>query len=144
MFRPYTKTGRLADVLALIQALGLDPDARRSEVGMTQELQGKPQSATEWLTLAKEHREFFRVAEREHGLSLIARHVLPRVGEQRPSLPPDFVGVLFQTAITLHDRQVASAEWWKSLIPLASALAAALIASVTTLCTLWLSGWCKP
>jgi hypothetical protein len=144
MFRPYTKTGRLADVLALIQVLALDPDAHRSESGMTQELQGKPQSATEWFTLAKEHREFFRVAEREHGLSLVARHVLPKIGEQRPSLPPDFVGALLQTAITLHDREVAAAEWWKSWIPLASALAAALIASTTTLFTLWLSGWCKP
>jgi hypothetical protein len=144
MLRPYTKTGRLADVLALLQVLALDPDARRSEEGMQGELQGTPQSAADWFTLAREHHEFFRVSESTHGLSLVARHVIPKIGEKRPSLPPDFVGALFQTAITLHDRQIAAAEWWKSLIPLASALAAAIIASATTLFTLWLSGWCKP
>jgi len=31
---PYTKPGRLADVLALIQVLALDPDTGRSEDGM--------------------------------------------------------------------------------------------------------------
>jgi len=45
MSRPYTKSGRLADVLALIQVLSLDTDTRRSMEGITEELQGPPTSA---------------------------------------------------------------------------------------------------
>jgi len=90
--RPYTIPGRLADVLALIQVLALDPDTRRSKGNITKELQGPPTSATDWFELAKNHREFFRVnPETEHGLSLVARYVLPHNdGDKRPQLPTDF------------------------------------------------------
>src|ERR1035441_6932208 len=137
---PYTKPGRLADVLALIQVLALDPDSGRSEDGMVKELQGPPTSAPNWFGLAKEHREFFRVASHEHGLSLVARYVLPREGERekRPALSSDFVGALLQTAITIHDRQVAAAERWKTFMPLWSALIGGIFGTVSTLATLWL------
>jgi hypothetical protein len=137
---PYTKPGRLADVLALIQVLALDPDTGRSEDGMAKELQGQPGSAAKWFELAKEHHEFFRVAAREHGLSLVARYVLPKEGDKRPPLSPDFVGALLQTAITIHDRQIQASEWWKSLIPLWSALIGGILVSVPTLITIYLKG----
>jgi hypothetical protein len=140
---PYTKTGRLSDVLALIQVLALDPDTSRSEDGIGKELQGPPSSASSWYVLAKEHREFFRVAEHEHGLSLVARYVLPKTGDKRPSLAPDFVGALLQTAITIHDRQREAKEWWKSLIPLWSALIGGVFGTASALITLYFNSFRK-
>lgn len=143
---PYTKPGRLADVLALIQVLALDQSAKRTESGIAKELQGPPTSAADWFSLAGEHREMFRVdPQSAAGVSLVARYVLPHAeGEKRPQLEPDFVSALLQTAITMHDRQVQAKDWWKSLIPLWSAILGALVASATTLFALWLNGWCKP
>src|SRR5690348_2716598 len=139
--RAYTKSGRLSDVLALIQVLALDPKTHRSLEGLDDELQGKPVSANSWIELAKEHAEFFRVeGEGDYPVSLVARHVLPHeAGQSRRPLTPEFTAALVQTAITLHDRQMHAKEWWNSLIP----LGAALIGSATTLVTLWLNGWCK-
>jgi hypothetical protein len=135
---PYTKRDRLADVLALIQVLALDRAAHRSEGavgqgGIADELQGPPRSATTWYALAGEHPEFFRVNPgSEHGLSLAARHVLPREsGQPKATLPHEFTSVLLQTAITLHDRQVSRADFWKSLLPSLIAGALAIISGVS-------------
>lgn len=145
MTHVYTKPGRLADVLALIQVLALDEDAHRSEDGITKELQGQPHSSPKWYMLATEHPEFFRVnPTSEHGLSLAARHVLPRVNDRRPQLSPEFTATLLQTAINLHDRQLAAKEWWKPWVPVASAIVAALIGAGSALLALYLNGWCKP
>ena len=74
--RPYLIENRLSDVLALIQVLALDKYGHRTESGLEKELQGKPKSADSWTVLAKGHPEFFRVAiDKEHKLSLVARHV---------------------------------------------------------------------
>jgi len=43
-FRRYLQPGRLNDVLALIQVLAFDMYSHRSERGLQEELQGKPQS----------------------------------------------------------------------------------------------------
>jgi|SRR5579863_83969 len=134
---PYTKAGRLQDVLALIQVLSLDDDAHRSESGLFRELQANPSSSTSWTTLASEHTEFFRIAgEERNSVSLVARHVVPRDEHGIRKLPSDFVHLLLQTAIELHDRQVSASENWKYLVP----LGAALIGSLTTLLTLWIKG----
>lgn len=144
--RPYTKDGRLADVLALIQVLALDKSTYRSEDGITAKELVKPSSAESVVVLATEHPEFFRVnPAREHCISLLARHVQPKdpVQDTRLPLTSEFTRMLMEVAVDLHDRQVAAAEWWKTWVPLVSALAAALIASTTTLFTLWLNGWCR-
>src|SRR6266498_161927 len=115
----YLKPGRLQDVLALIQVLALDEQTHRSLEGIRKELQGNPFSSDSWLSLAKEHPEFFRVRpEGVHVLSLSARHVLPHEEDILwPTLPPDFETALLQTAINLHDRQISKAERWKHLWP---------------------------
>jgi hypothetical protein len=137
----YLKSGRLSDVLALIQVLALDVHAYRSEQGIIDKELGPPNSARSWSELGQQHPEFFRVdTERKHAISLVARHVLPHEQDKpRPALSTDFTCVLLQTAINLHDRQVSDAEWWKSLIP----LGAALIGSLATLITLWFKGYPK-
>jgi hypothetical protein len=136
--RPYTKSGRLADVLALIQVLALDKYTHRSESGLLEELQGSPSSSQSWIGVGSEHPEFFRVAK-DRELSLIARHVVPRDSSTgTKELPSDLIYPLLQTAIDLHDRQVSAAEWWKSLIPLWAALIGGILVAVPTLITLWL------
>ena len=142
---PYTKLGRLADVLALIQVLSLDEDAHRSASGLDRELQANPSSSDSWIGVAREHPEFFRIrTEGEHVLSLVSRHVLPKNDKGIREMPSGLMQSLLETAINLHDRQVAAAERWRTWIPVVSTLAGALLASATTLFTLWLNGWCKP
>jgi hypothetical protein len=136
---PYTKRGRLADVLALIQVLSLDEATRRSEEGIQRELKGVPTSATDWSTVAKEHREFFRLNPNSQSpISLVARYVLPHEEEERrPPLDPAFVTVLIRTAINIHDRQVRESEGWKSYLPLWSALIGGVFATLSTLGTVF-------
>ena len=145
--RPYTKPGRLADVLALIQVLAFDPHTHRSESGGTRgtggirkEL-GEPSSAAEgWIALAREHPELFRISEEaDHPLSLVARHVQPKEGERREPLSQEFANVLIRTAIELHDRQVAMRAWWKQFMPplLAALIAGGLAIGAQFLASRW-------
>ena len=129
---PYTKPGRLADVMALIQVLSRDVRAHRSEDGLSGGLQGNPQSASTWTDVASQHPEFFRLrSEGTNRLSLISRHVLPPdAGGVRPSLEPDLMGRLLATAIELHDRQVARAQRWQAYVPIVVPILVAIIAGV--------------
>ena len=122
---PYTKPGRLADVL-------------------TKDIAGSPISAESWFALAKEHREFFRMDnesdESNFGLSLVSRYVQPEdEAERRPPLSPEFVSVLMQTAINLHDRQVSESQEWKSYLPLWTALIGGVLATLSTLGTVFVT-----
>lgn len=124
-FKSYTVQGRLSDVLALIQVLGLDEHPHRSETGLRDELQGEPRSAGSWMEVGQGHPEFFRVATGgEHRLSLVARHVMPKDEREIRRLPPEFIGKLMQAAIDLHDRQVRRDERWAYWVPILVALLA--------------------
>jgi hypothetical protein len=84
---------------------------------------GPPSSADGWISLAKEHRELFRVSdEAKRPLSLVARHAQPVIpndpDKKRPPLSPEFTQTLINTAIELHDRQMETASRWKHFIPL--------------------------
>ena len=57
----YLNSGRLADVLTLIQILAYDVSARRTNDGLNKQLSRSPRSANHWLALARLHPEFFRV-----------------------------------------------------------------------------------
>src|SRR5215469_10038258 len=96
---PYTKQNRLAEVLALIQVLALDPHTRREESGIRRELKGAPTSAKTWFDLASEHREFFRLDKEEGaGLSLISRYVvIDDENAERPTLSPELSKLLLDT-----------------------------------------------
>jgi hypothetical protein len=127
----YTKPGRLADVLALIQVLALDPHAHRSASGLLADLQGNPSSADCWATVASQHPEFFRVvADVEHGISLVARHVMPGGKGDGRKLDVDFIAKLITAAIDLHDREQSQRTFWRTTG--ATLLAVVLGGSVAT------------
>jgi hypothetical protein len=143
---PYTKSGRLNDVLALVQVLAFDRYAHRRESGIINKELGPPISSEGWITLAKAHPELFRVSDEEKSpLSLVARHVTPHDKDGKtPPLDPQFTQVLIKTAIDLHDRQVAAAERWKQyVLPLLPALIGGVAAVLVTLLTLHFSGSAK-
>lgn len=126
-FKSYIQPGRLQDVLALIQVLGLDEHAHRSESGLLDELCGPPRSAPTWDAVADDHREFFRVRpDGEHRVSLLARHVVPKLEDDSRQIPPEFIGKLMQSAIDLHDRQIKRDERWAYWVPILVALLAGL------------------
>jgi hypothetical protein len=139
--REYAQPARLADVMALIQVLALDPATHRTEYWLERELQGKPRShgADSWASLAEAHPEFFRVdRESEYPISLIARHVQEDIGGgKRPPLPPDFVGNLLRSAVEIHDRQVRRNERWTYLVPIWVALIAGGFGLVVALLGFW-------
>ena len=133
-FQSYTKPGRLTDILALIQVLAFDEYRHRSEKGVSEELQGKPVSTETWTQVAQEHPEFFRVRlDEDLGISLVARHVLPKNEDGKYVMPPEFVGRLLNTAIEIYDRQVKLAERWTYLIPIYVALVGGLITIILKL-----------
>lgn len=112
---PYTNPNRLADVVALIQVLALHKYGERSDEGLTDEIQVSPTSGSTWKEIAQQHPEFFRVDISERlGVSLVARHVLPKNEKGKRELPLDFIPILLKTAIDLHDRQLERTHHWKA------------------------------
>jgi len=135
---PYTKPDRLADVMAMIQVLALHPYRHRSNSGLTDDLQGQPRSGPTWRDVAQEHPEFFRVSEDEKlGISLLARHVLPKDDNDKRELPSGFISLLLQTAINLHDRELSRLQNLRAYIP----IIVAITAGVFTLFGIYLKFW---
>jgi hypothetical protein len=125
----YGDSRRLADVMALIQVLALGKDTKRSEDGLKDELQRKPLTEATWSTLAQRHPEFFRVREEDagdssaHRVSLIARAAMLKFPDgHREPLSNDLIGKLLDIAISIHDREVARSERWKSWFPILVAI----------------------
>ena len=138
--RQYATPERLSDVMALIQVLALDKDAHRSESGLKGELQVLPRSAPTWTEVAQGHPEFFRVQiGRDHPISLVARHVLPRQPDGGAAhISAEFVAGLLRAAIDIHDRQVRRCERWTYLIPIWVALIGAVaVLAAALLRELW-------
>ena len=127
----YNKSGRLSDVLALVQVLALDEFPHRGETNLQGELQGKPRSAETWARVALEHPEFFRVnATAEFPVSLVSRHVLPKNTQGAQSLDSDFIAEIMKLAIELHDRQLRRVQAWQVFVPLLVAVVSGAIALV--------------
>jgi len=115
----YLKGGRLEEVLAMLQVLALDKRSHRSESRFKAVLSDKPKSSSSWLDLAKEHPEFFRVAdEKKFPISLVTRHVSIHEENDRPPLSPEHTQALLSTAIELHDREIKRNQRWTVLIPI--------------------------
>jgi hypothetical protein len=130
----YLKDHRLEDVLALVQVLALHENSHRSEKGLQSELPSRPNSASSWMELAKEHHEFFRVVEgKKFPISLVTRHVSEESGNKRPALSPENTQTLLNTAIELHDRQIRRSQRWTVLIPIWVAVIGAIVAVIKIL-----------
>lgn len=126
---PYTKKYRLADVLALIQVLAMYEYAHRTQDGIQKEFQGDPKSAKNWIQVAKEHPEFFRVREgKGTEISLIARHAKESYSE----LSADYTAKLMETAISIHDSQLESGRSWTFWMPVIGAFVGVLLAKFIT------------
>jgi len=126
--RPYLQPGRVSDVLALLQVLGFDEHAHRSESGLREELQKEPFSAKTWTEVASQHPEFFRVRPTgEHVVSLLARHVTPRGEDGRAPLSPEHVKELVNVALSIHDRELEQSRHWHVWLPLAGVVVGAMI-----------------
>lgn len=122
---PYVNEHRLADVMALLQVLALQEHVERSESGISGKL-GKPKSSESWLSVASEHPEFFRAnQDTKFSMSLVFREVQPpKNGVRR--VEPEQVGMLLNSAIELHDRQMNRYDRWTYLVPIWVALIAGL------------------
>lgn len=123
----YVAAGRLADVLALIQALAFDRYSHRSESGLQSELQGTPRSGDSWTQIASAHPELFRVKPTgENVISLIARHMTEKTEDQRDPLSAEHGTSLMNLAVELHDREQERARGWRVWMPLIVAFTAGL------------------
>ena len=144
MKHPYKLTGRLQDVVALIQVLAYSPRTRRTEDGLMEELKRKPASSKSWIEMAKQHCEFFRIRE-EQGknshVSLIARNAQESVVDAdgdsvKPLLSTDVANKLMELAVQLHEMELRRADFWKAtVVPLFVAVivaAASVTAAVIT------------
>jgi hypothetical protein len=135
--RPYLKSGRLADLFALIQVLALDEHSHPGESGLRTELQRPPKSASTWGDVAGQHPEFFRVRPgADHAISLLSRHLLPPGDTGRAPLAPAYVHELLLAAIQVHDREVEMSKRWHQWMPLLGALLGGLLSLLGTLMTL--------
>ncbi|PLP98896.1 hypothetical protein [Cupriavidus pauculus] len=124
--REYLRDGRLADVLALIQILALHEKTRRINSRLENELRGKPNTADDWVTIGRQHREFFNVVTpKEEGKSpnvaLIARdsqewEPSAKGEDVKPVLPLETTIKLMDMATELHDRQHASSQAWRNWV----------------------------
>ena len=130
----YLKIGRLQDVLALIQVLGLAPSPRRSEKQLAEAMQSSPASGLpRWSDVAGQHPEFFRVAgQNRDSVSIAARHVAGESPDER-HLPLEFVQSLMQTAVDIHDREARRGERWTLYVPLVIAIVGAVGSVLTAL-----------
>ena len=101
--REYLEPGRLEDVIALIQVLGLDEHTHRTENGLRATLREPPSLAKTLHVLAKLHPEFFRVFDGKIGpsVALIARHLTGN-GDDGPVLSPEYIHGLVEAAIRIH------------------------------------------
>lgn len=139
MANSYDDPNVLADVMALIQVLARTADDTvRSETGLTDSLQGKPKSSDTWISLAQNHREFFRVntdPQKASRVSLISRYVLAKdERDKRPPLSAEETAKLLELAISLHDRETTRRDRWKPwLISLLAALMLGLFGLITAL-----------
>lgn len=110
---PYTHPERLSDVMDLIQVLARHGYRERSNKGITENLQGTPKSAKTWQDIAEQHPEFFRLKEdkdKRLRIALIPRHVLSKYKDGKKELPSDYISILLEAAIRLHDRQTEGAS----------------------------------
>jgi hypothetical protein len=105
----YLLSGRLEDILVLIQVLASDHRFQIESERMSNDLQSNPRSAENWAAVAQDHPEFFRVSGKGRALSLVIRYASrDKVGERAPV--KNMIKPLMETAINIHERHVRRHE----------------------------------
>jgi integrase len=146
---PYLKGGRLADVIAAIQIMGVYPWASRQVEDWARKI-GDPLSGNDWSTVFREHTEFFRLTN-DGWASLRWRHGYDRtydanLGRElgpdeyavrtdiqkreltRKPLTADQIEALLKTAVEFHSRAIADQQERRWLVPLLFGIVTALLA----------------
>lgn len=151
---PYTATpGRLADVIAAIQAMGVYKFHMRPFGEWAESIGGDSSKASFWRNIFEEHPEFFRLDTTGQLASLVWRRQFPKrfhvdrlqmLSEQeyaalspqekervsRAPLSPSDIKTLIDKAINLQSRAVdiqREGRWW---IPLVSSALGGLIGAI--------------
>jgi hypothetical protein len=151
---PYLNdSGRLADVIAAIQAMGTYKFYKLSFEGWADRITANENQALYWKNVFEQHPEFFRLDSAREKASLVWRRQYPKrfhvdlekhlSAEEFKALPddqkgrvsrgaltPDDIKTLVDTAINLHSRALESEharKWW---IPLASSGIGGLVGAV--------------
>lgn len=131
--RAYLIDGRLEDVLALLQFLGLAERVSRIESTLIEGLHGKPQSAARWTDVALQHPEFFRAVNVESAdpeVSLIARHAARANGGI--IFGAGVVCELIRAAVELHETQLQRVQIRYAIAIAGITLAVGALGSVAT------------
>jgi hypothetical protein len=151
---PYlANSGRLADVIAAIQAMGTYKFYKLSFEGWADRITANKNQALYWKNVFEQHPEFFRLdgareraslvwrrqypkrfhVDLEKHLSVVEYQALPEDQKDRVSrepLNPEDIKALVDTAINLHSRALESEharKWW---IPLASSAIGGLLGAI--------------
>jgi len=123
----YLKNGRLSDVITLIKVLASSSRAYNSLEGINTLMHSPSGGEACWLGIAKQHPEFFRVAQEEKTAALIGRGIQYHRESESVPLSPSETATLLNLAVSLHDHELRRRQRW---IPVAS-----LIIGLLTLAT---------
>ncbi len=142
---PYLKDGRLADVIAAITTLGNYRYYKLSFETAAKRIANRPEDASKWAAIFREHPEFFRISEEDQKVSLVWRRQNPKRYHtkslteisraefdaldkdakdriSRKPLEPSEISALINVAINLNERALEknkAAKWW---VPILSAV----------------------
>lgn len=126
----YLIANRLEDVIFLIQYLGLGKSYFITKGIPADGI--SPQSDTRsqgWENVAKQHREFFRLSDKD-SISLTYRYHLRESGNP-DRIDPELVQKLIQVAMSLHERQAKRVEVWRGQVTLLLAIVGAITGVVS-------------
>ncbi|MCL2606075.1 MAG: hypothetical protein FWD93_02195 [Coriobacteriia bacterium] len=115
----YLKNGRLSDVISLIKILAFDNWIYHPASELDKKLQRPSGGESCWLTIAKQHPEFFRITitdDEKVALTARAIHYTGDSNNQKPLSPAETASLL-NLAVTLQDCELRRRQRW---IPLAS------------------------
>jgi hypothetical protein len=119
---PYLKPGRLEDVIFLIQYLGREDEAYFEADDKEEKVLDyhTPKSLGNWLRVADDHPEFFRIAGSTEKKSVYLWHRYYEKGEKNKRPPLNFsqVQALVDNVLKIHERQVKQDERVKWALPL--------------------------
>lgn len=153
----YLKSGRLSDVIAAITTLGTYKFYKLEADGWADRISGRQKSSEHWISVFREHPEFFRQAAEKEKYSLVWRRQFPRnfdVDEEaevsadhqfaglpydrisRRPLAPSELTALIGVAVNLHQAALDQAihrRWW---LP----LAVVVLSFIGSLAGAWITG----